>query len=197
MCIENYYAIKNNSIVSKGMKLVKVSDNIELYCGHCKNKTSIDLKALERNTEITCSGCKSTIYWHVCPDCETGYYNMEETGCCPECSDVLSNKKSRKSKINILDNKECPWCSKPVNVLKVILLKKNLGQCKWCNKYFDIKGFGFSLLLSNLFLLISGIIGKKIIAGSENNILRIIIVSTVLFGSIYIFIKNLKLVKYN
>jgi predicted RNA-binding Zn-ribbon protein involved in translation (DUF1610 family) len=114
---------------------MKKNDYIEILCPSCGGKNQLHFNDSFQNRELRCSHCSAHIYWHHCPECETGFYDDNKNSQCPECHPVVSPKSPSAKKPFL--SKPCPWCGWHINYLKIGLKKNNIHQCPNCGKYFE------------------------------------------------------------
>ncbi len=131
---------------------------IEIFCPHCQALNHLDFTASDSAQDLTCSSCQGTIYWHVCPDCETGYYDAQKDSPCPDCTAGPVPVKDP------LLYKPCPNCGGKIAFVSQILFSGRSvhTQCPHCRKTLEIKGMGKWLLITLLWWLVVVIMFDKI-----------------------------------
>lgn len=170
--------------------------DIEINCTVCGKINGFSLEESLNDRTITCSYCSHKMYWHNCLECETGYADNHKDFNCPRCNQVEKNI-SYKTKLSLpIFEKECPWCGEPINVLSYILLKKIIGECPKCKKYYNDSGTIKSLLIFIIFMVSSVGVLKPILLKYPSDLLKVVAVAVLFILGIAIFIKSICLVKY-
>lgn len=64
------------------------ANNIELVCPTCGHENSIQFDKSFVDQTIACKACNTSIYWHNCPKCETGWCDSQSSVAkCPGCGE--------------------------------------------------------------------------------------------------------------
>ncbi len=63
-------------------------DNLQIFCPTCEHENFIPFDECFVDHTISCKACNANIYWHSCPKCETGWYDLQPPPLvnCPDCS---------------------------------------------------------------------------------------------------------------
>ena len=61
-------------------------EKMEVYCPSCeKVGATLAFEMTEQDQPLSCSACNTRFYWHSCPDCGTGWTDLEQKRECFEC----------------------------------------------------------------------------------------------------------------
>lgn len=170
--------------------------DIEINCSECGTVNGFDIEESLKNRTILCSECRHSMYWHNCPECGTGYADNYEELNCPNCNPVEKEVKSKTTLSLSMFEKECPWCGESINVLSYLFLKKIIGQCPSCKKYYNDSGTIKSLLLFITFMVTSVAVLKPLLLKYPSDLFKVAVVFLLFIVGITIFIKSIRLVKY-
>jgi len=115
---------------------MKKNDVIDIECS-CGRTNYLSFKSSFREQEIVCPDCGTTTHWHHCRDCDTGYYDTNPEGRCPDCTPDTDVTPAEMVKWRFL-KKPCPWCGYPVTIVQHD--HSIVNKCPSCRKDYEITG---------------------------------------------------------
>lgn len=132
----------------------KQDNTIEIFCPSCHDRMFLDINLSDQEQKLHCSRCGTSVYWHACPGCGTGYYDHQPAGPCPECTPAAPPVRGPG-----WWSLTCPWCRSRIP-LGQILNRSIYITCPHCRGVSTVKGvpvlwillwmMGLGLLLHSL-----------------------------------------------
>jgi hypothetical protein len=172
-------------------------DKIEIYCRRCDALNYIDDVRSVDSHSIKCVRCGAKIYWHVCSECDTGFYSHEKNEPCPECSaECIVKPPLQISLFRKILSKSCPWCSEPVFFAGFVETRGE-GRCPYCRKFYSTAHVFRSVFMSLGFLLAAGLLLEKLggVVWVKQHHLVLPFYILFILTEIFIFIKLVRLKK--
>lgn len=166
-------------------------DLCPVTCPNCGHENEFSYNLLEHNRDLICSSCKKHFFWHVCRNCETGYARKEKQFSCPDClgkKDLSFGEDREKSC--------CPWCRSRVNPIKLVLIKKTVGQCRSCKKFYTLENVSFSMCCSLSSFIIGAFGAKSLFSRYESMVVKLLVLTAISFISAYIFNQTIHIKRY-
>lgn len=180
----------------------KSDDYIDIFCGDCQTENHISFEQSLSENHTNCTQCGTIIYWHNCPECGTGFYNLEKECNCPDCTEKKQGSvQEERFRIPIYE-KECPWCNTPTNMIPYLISKRFIVDCRSCGKPFKIKRLFVAVAVFILYSIIMAAISKPLLLWLRINtiipddIYKLLFAIILISSGLFILIRSFSLVKY-